>query len=389
MDTPFESSSSPVVIGHENRFQSLVEGLSHPVVELREGRIVFLNEAWTRQLGHAVSDSLNRPLSGFVAASHRVMTTPQALDAITDTAAFEIRFLHRDGREFWYEMTLSREAPGLLVGMLYNIDAHRHTADEHHELFRASRRRDAFLAAISHELRTPLTSILGYSQLLGDESLGPVAPRQYEAVAGITEAGHQLLSLIDSVLQYARIPEEAERGLEIEPVELGPLVETVLRPLRAQAEERGVRISSEVRVEAAYPCHRGHVERMLEHLVGNAVKFSRAGGEVTLIIRQSDPAVGLEIQIDDDGPGMDAAVLERAFEPFTQLDEGRARRHGGLGLGLALVKALAELHGGRVTCNSTPGVGSRFSVFLPDRGGRIATLPRVNDPRGRQMELLS
>jgi PAS domain S-box-containing protein len=235
------------------------------------------------------------------------------------------------------------------------------------ELERTARAKDAFLASMSHELRTPLTGILGAAELLRTGVHGPLNEQQLRSLGFLEEAGRHLLSLLSDILDLSRIG--AERlSLSSDSCSLGEVCESALGIVRGEARRKGIDLA--YRGPAApvrFVADARRVRQVLVNLLSNAVKFTPAGGEVELSASGDEDAGIVRFEVLDNGPGIAAEDLPKLFQPFTQLDTRLSREHAGSGLGLALVRSLAELHGGRAEAESEPGRGSRFRVVLPWR----------------------
>jgi signal transduction histidine kinase len=236
-------------------------------------------------------------------------------------------------------------------------------------LNQALRVKTDFLSMMSHELRTPLANILGLAQVLGAQVYGPLNPKQVATLDDLQACGQQLLELITDVLDFA----SAEAGslpLDVRVVEVGPLVQGVARAVTPLATRKQLRVTidRDVTVTAVQADAR-RLRQMLLHLLNNAVKFTPAGGALGVEVTLADYTAQREVRFTvwDTGIGVAPADQERIFEPFVQLDSRLARQYGGSGLGLSVVRRLADLHGGRVAVESEgmPGRGSRFSIYLP------------------------
>lgn len=224
-----------------------------------------------------------------------------------------------------------------------------------------SEAKSRFLATMSHELRTPLSAVIGYSEAL----LGQPDPAQVTEFAdAVRQAGRQLLGLIDDILDVARAggPNEA---LGRTPVDVAALAHALAEATRDMAAEAGVSLAVEAPPGlAGARMDERRLRRVLLALIGNAVKFTPAGGSVRIAARP-DPAGGLVIDVADTGIGMAREDIPRAFEPFTQLDSSNARRFPGSGLGLHLARMLAEAMGATLTLDSSPGSGTTATLRLP------------------------
>ena len=227
----------------------------------------------------------------------------------------------------------------------------------------ASRAKSLLLGTLGHELRTPLNAIIGFAELLRAEEL-PRAER-LEFADHVIGAGHHLLGVFNAMLDQARV-ESGALILAEAPVSLSLLIDEAAGLVLPEATTRGIRLDRRV-PPGAYPALLGDAGRLrqaIANLVANAVKFSPAGGRVELGA-SFEAGLGYRIWVADEGPGMAAGDLPRAFEPFRQLDEGLRRRAGGAGLGLPLAKAFVEAHGGTLEVASTPGQGTRMTIILP------------------------
>ena len=234
----------------------------------------------------------------------------------------------------------------------------------------ANQAKSRYISAISHELRTPLNSMLGYAQLMGEDASVP--PHRRQAVSVIKRGGEHLLSLIEGTLELAHI-EAGKLTLAPKPLQLAACLEDVAQMFELQAAAKGLTFGYEVigSLPQWVRADDKRVRQILFNLLGNAIKFTRQGG-VTLRVRYAREMAHLEIQ--DTGPGMTGAELERVFEPFTRGDS--AGPGGGSGLGLTISKMLTDLMGGELTVQSEIGVGSTFTVrlFLPQTSdGPIAS----------------
>ena len=225
----------------------------------------------------------------------------------------------------------------------------------------ASRVKDEFLATLSHEIRTPLNAVLGWTRIL--RSRGYDRATVERAMEVIDRNASAQLTLISDMLDMARIAAGKVR-LEVRDLELAPLALAAMDVVKPAADAKGVRLVTDF---AAVPMVKGDHDRLLQvvwNLLSNAVKFTDSGGTVTTAIRGDDRVV--QLIVTDTGQGIPREFLPQVFERFKQADSSSARRHGGLGLGLALVRELVELHGGIVNADSPgPGHGSSFVVQLP------------------------
>lgn len=237
------------------------------------------------------------------------------------------------------------------------------------EVEAANRHKSEFLAHMSHELRTPLNAVIGFSRVLLRRVFGPLTEKQAEYLQDIHTSGQHLLSLITDILDLSRI--EAGRT-ELEPArfDLRAAIEQSVLLVRERASRGEIRLATEIDATVGDWVGDGRkIRQVLINLLANAVKFTPAGGSVTL--RAVADEGEATIAVVDDGIGIAAADQERIFEPFRQAGSRDGRREG-TGLGLTLVRKLVELHGGRVTLASEPGKGSTFTVTLPRLDDAVA-----------------
>jgi signal transduction histidine kinase/DNA-binding response OmpR family regulator len=223
----------------------------------------------------------------------------------------------------------------------------------------ASTTKDEFLATVSHELRTPLTSILGWSSLLRVRP-GTDIDR---AVNVIERNARALARIVEDVLDFSRIAKGKMR-LAIRAIDLSDVIRMALDAVRPAADAKGI----EINIDLCEPCplnaDPGRLQQVIWNLLSNAVKYTGPTGRVT--VRTSHGADGVSLTVQDTGQGIDAHFLPHVFEPFRQANGATTRRHGGLGLGLAIVRQIVDAHGGKITAHSDgTGFGSTFVVLLP------------------------
>ena len=234
----------------------------------------------------------------------------------------------------------------------------------------ANKSKSAFLASISHELRTPLNAILGFTETMLTEVFGPIGtPRYKDYLENVHDSGKHLLELINDILDIARF--DAGHA-ELDETVFNPVskIHDVMRMMSAQAQKARVTLVADV--PAVLPLVNGdrrRVRQILLNLISNALKFTEAGGTVTVRAWVDD---GLKIQVSDTGIGMAPQDFSKALEPFGQVDSSLARKYEGTGLGLPLTRQMVELHGGTLALESAVGVGTTVTVTLPS--WRIAGL---------------
>jgi PAS domain S-box-containing protein len=231
------------------------------------------------------------------------------------------------------------------------------------EAEKASRAKSQFLANMSHELRTPLNAILGFSALLRDDATGRLdEATRLRFLNQIHSSGQHLLELINDVLDLSKV-EAGQMDLLLQPVELGQLIDEVRATVEPLARTKSVALNIVLAPELRLVADPAKVRQMLLNLISNAIKFTPSGGRIDIRRRRIEALI--EISVTDTGIGIAEEDLGRLFTEFQQLDAGRGQRQEGTGLGLALTKRFAELHGGRVSVESKLGKGSTFTLHLP------------------------
>jgi signal transduction histidine kinase/ActR/RegA family two-component response regulator len=247
------------------------------------------------------------------------------------------------------------------------------------ELDRATRLKDEFLASMSHELRTPLNAILGMTEGLQEEVFGEINQSQSKAIQTIERSGSHLLELINDILDVAKI-ESGQIKLDRTPTAIAHLCQSCLAFIKQQALAK--RIQLEIKLQPHLPellVDERRIRQVLLNLLSNAVKFTPERGKITIEVRQEqqisptipsqDLTLGMhkfiQIAVIDTGIGIAPDDINKLFQPFIQIDSTLNRQYQGTGLGLALVKSLVEIHGGKVELTSEVGVGSCFTIYLP------------------------
>jgi signal transduction histidine kinase/CheY-like chemotaxis protein len=323
---------------------------------------------------------------------------------------YELTYVRKDKTRLpaVVSVTALREAGGAIIGYLLigtdntarkQVEAERVKLEQrllqkNVELEEASRMKSEFLANMSHELRTPLNAIIGFSEILRDGLIGELTEQQQRFIGDIFGSGNHLLSLINDILDLSKV-EAGKMTLDLESVEVWSLFANSLSIIREKAAARHIELSMDVPKElGSIQADARKVKQIVYNLLSNAVKFTVDGGQVKLavsVVERSD--VGrvdggwnsrnfpfadsefqnfLRISVTDTGIGISPEGLEHLFNPFSQIDSGLARKYEGTGLGLVLLKNLAELHGGSVAIESAVGEGSRFTAWLPLRRPKAA-----------------
>ncbi|RMF05639.1 MAG: response regulator [Chloroflexi bacterium] len=239
--------------------------------------------------------------------------------------------------------------------------------DANKKLTHALRVKDEFLASMSHELRTPLNAILGMSEILSDNIYGTLNENQHNSVNIIQESGRHLLNLINDILDVSKI-EANHLSLELVPVAVDDVCQASLRFVKQAAQKKNISVSLEYNQnDLILLADERRLKQILVNLLSNAVKFTPENGQIGLTVEADAAHKIINFTVWDTGIGIAPEDQGRLFQPFVQLDSRLAREYEGTGLGLALVRLLADLHGAKVSVNSQVGQGSRFSVAMPWR----------------------
>ncbi|MDZ8238627.1 MAG: PAS domain S-box protein [Nostoc sp. ChiQUE01a] len=285
----------------------------------------------------------------------------------------ERRCPHQDGSLIWTHISVSvipdsNGQPEFFLAMIEDITERKQTelklraSQEAAEA--ASRAKSEFLATMSHELRTPLNAIMGLSQLLQQEIIGSLNEKQKEYINCIYSSGEQLLAVINDILDLSKV-EAGKEELLLLPLPVSEICNYAISTVRDRALEKGLQLTCEIDSKAdTCIADERRIKQMLLNLLTNAVKFTPAG-EVSLVVKKLPQ--GMKFIVLDTGIGIDSSDFQFLFEPFKQLDSKLNRQYEGTGLGLALTRKLARLHGGDVSVTSTLGEGSEFTLFLPNR----------------------
>ncbi len=286
--------------------------------------------------------------------------------------------LTRDGRELPIEDSGApiRDAGGKIIGVIivfHDVSERRRTEQERERLLKleqsargeaetANRMKDEFLATVSHELRTPLTSIMGWAGMLNQGHLEAGMAR--DALEIIERNAKAQAEIIDDILDVSRII-TGKFHIDSEPVDLVPIIQSAVDNVRPAAAAKSIAMT--VTLDKAAGLVAGDHDRLQQiiwNLVSNAIKFTPQDGRIEILLAQADSQ--LEFRVSDNGIGIDSQFLPFVFERFRQADSSSTRTHGGLGLGLAIVRHLVELHGGTVSAESAgAGLGAAFTVRLP------------------------
>jgi PAS domain S-box-containing protein len=288
----------------------------------------------------------------------------------------EYRFRFRDGTYHWIrdEARVMRDEQGNAVhvfGAWLDITERVHAEEELRRARAAAeganRAKSDFLAKMSHELRTPLNSIIGFSEMLEDETFGSLNEKQRRSVDNVLTSGRQLLQVINDILDLSKV-EAGRMQLTATELDAGFALGEVRGGIESLARTKGHTL--EIEVEPGLPpllADPGRFRQIMYNLLSNAIKFTPDGGRIRMTARRAAGEGAVEIAVADTGIGIAPIDQERIFREFEQLDSAYVRQQQGTGLGLALTRKLIDLHGGRIWVESEVGRGSTFRFVLPNR----------------------
>ena len=364
----------------EARFRYLVENAPLPMsMADSQGQLLFVNPAYTETLGYSYQELINKNIADFAHSKDFQKEKPLFEELVTgkrDIYQIEERFIHKNGELIWVSLTISanRDQEGNFIStieMFENISTKKRYEEglkqANAELEKANRLKDEFLATMSHELRTPLNSILGMTEGLQEQIYGPLNAKQLKCLNTVQNSGTHLLALINDI-DLSKI-EAGKLELHQEQISIPQLCQSTVSLIQETASKKKIALTTELSPQVSVV--EGDEQRLrqaLLNLLSNAVKFTPEQGRVALKVELMNQNADVAFSVLDTGIGIAPENFPNLFEPFTQVDSKLNRQQGGTGLGLSLVKRIAQLHGGDVTVESTVGKGSCFTLTIPYRG---------------------
>jgi PAS domain S-box-containing protein len=375
-------------LGGVELLPSIVNALQSPVfVKDEQFRFVFLNEAFCRFMGRPRAHLIGR--TDFDVAAPDEAAVFRTIDirmlASGQPEENEEAFTSPDGVQYWVVTHKSLLAlPGrgrYIVGVMSDITERKRIEKD---LFAAkaqaedaNRAKSQFLANMSHELRTPLNAVIGFSEVIKGERFGPINESRYRDYAeDIHASGVHLLRLINDILDLTKIEGGKYELIETE-CDLSTTISEGLRLVHDVADHNGLKLRQTIPSNLPFLlCDERAIKQIIVQFLSNAVKFTPSGGSVDICVRLDDEQA-IVLSVADTGIGMAPEDIPRALSPFRQLESSWDRKYDGIGLGLPLVKALVELHGGSLQIESAPGIGTTvFALFPPSRTVRAMTSER-------------
>jgi len=371
---------------HRRRVEDIVEHVPGVVWEAwgkpdaANQRIDFVSNHVETMLGYSKEEWLSTP-NFWLTIVHpddkdRAAAEAAAIFASGKGGTSRFRWMHKDGHEIWVEgqsiVVCDETGPVGMRGVTMDITAAVEAEIERAELLEresharqqaeeASRLKEEFLATVSHELRTPLNAVVGWSRLLNSGQLDPDGARH--AVEVIERNAASQRQIIEDLLDVSRIVAGKLR-ISTQPVDLLLIIHAAIDAVQPAAEAKEIKIATHVAdPDAIVRADNERLQQVFWNLLANAVKFTPAGGTIDVYLERNGSLA--EIRIEDSGPGIPQEFLPRIFERFSQADGSSTRKHGGLGLGLAIVRHLVELHGGTVSAANRESGGAVLTVKLP------------------------
>ena len=340
-----------------------------------DGNYLYVNNAWCDTLGYTRAQALQMNMMQVI-APEQFEHCGQLLRALAEaghTEKVEVMFRTAQQGIVIVEGSISSrsETDGRVVtnGIFRDITKRKQAEEAMHlahaQMESALRTKDSFLANMSHELRTPLNAILGLSESLLEGLRGPLNERQQSSVKNIEASGRHLLELINDILDLSKV-DAGRLDLQMDTVAVVELCQASLMLVKSIAAKKKLKMDFHCQDKSlTMRADPKRLKQMLVNLLSNAVKFTPEGGAVDLRVTVDADSEQIHLAVQDTGIGIAAQDIPRLFQPFVQLDSGLHRQYEGTGLGLVLVRRLAELHGGTVTVSSESGVGSCFTISLP------------------------
>ncbi|MDK2830508.1 MAG: hypothetical protein PWQ75_260 [Methanolobus sp.] len=359
------------IIRSEMKYRALFEKSNDAVlIHDLTGRILDINDKACTMFGYSKKDMMKINIIKLMHPDD-IENTVAAMEKIKENKSWrnETRMIRADGSILHLDVSGSLiEAQGNIIQAVGRDITERIKAEEEKmqatiEAETASRSKSDFLATMSHELRTPLNSIIGFSDIILDGMAGNLEDKQEHYLQHISQSGRHLLNLINDILDISKI-EAGKMELYPEIVDIRTSVSEIVTMTESLASRKNITVDIDMPDDMPLiSADKSKIKQIMYNILGNAIKFTDNGGNVHIKLSSDDENVTMSIT--DTGIGISPEDQNKLFKPFSQIDTSISRSFEGTGLGLALVKELIELHGGRIWVESEAGKGSTFSFKLP------------------------
>lgn len=377
-----QESKAPARENGDNRFRELLEAAPDSIIEVdRDGRILLLNKVTEKIFGYTREELLGQPIEILIPAEvrgrhqeHRrqYWANPRTRPMGQGLTLYGVR---KDGGRFPVEISLSpiHSTDGLRVTAIIRDVTERKQAEQlisatnqqleirNKEVERANRLKSEFLASMSHELRTPLHTILGFTELLLEEVEGPLNEKQKRFLGHVHHDSLHLLELINDILDLSKI-ESGHLELRSEIFDAAQALTEVLSSIRPLAAAKSIQLDDLTAGNYDVFCDRTRFKEILYNLLSNAVKFTPERGRIW--VEAAPEAERIHFSVSDTGIGIPEEEHESVFDKFYQVGSTTKGIREGTGLGLAITRQLVERQGGKISVQSRPGAGSRFSFTV-------------------------
>ncbi len=349
------------ILAEKRKSEAIVDSITDGLIMTdASSTVVHINRRVADLFGFEETAAIGRPATAYVHDDRLLRLIREAIEGTAPGSDQRLSFIpiERNGKTFFFrpKVTLLMDREDRLYGVLLLLQ----DITQFREL---DRMKSDFIATVSHEFRTPVTSINMSVDILDQELLGPLTPKQRELITSAKEDCYRLTKLARELLQLSKL-ESGRIQLREDELVLHDVVESSLHPLQIQFQEKNVRLTADV--PATLPiliADEQQISWVITNLVTNALKYTPAGGTVS--VRGREDPNGLRLDVTDTGVGIAAEHRERIFDKFVQIKQSSNATPGSVGLGLAIAKEIVEMYGGRIWVKSEIGAGSTFSLVLP------------------------
>ncbi len=374
-DRTAEVQAKQALIESEQKYRNLSEGSIQGLFVHRDWIILYANDTAAQMFGYDVEAFIGCSVIDLVSPDERSVIADirrRRLAGDTDVPSrYEFSGVRADGSTVAIEVfsrIVEREGGAAIQATLMDItrrkEVERHLVEAKEAAEKADRTKTEFLGNMSHELRTPLNAIIGFSQLIRDKIMGDLNPHYVDYAGSIHASGMHLLEVVNDLLDVASI-ESGAMVLNEDDVEMAVVIRSCERMLRARAQKAELLISVDMAERGLMVrADSRRLKQILINLVNNSIKFTRPGGHIIVRSYRNDDGDPV-LEVEDTGIGISADDQKVIFDAFIRVDSAFVSEREGTGLGLPLVHALTELHGGRIDLESAIGKGTKIAVILP------------------------